>query len=180
MFCFHLHIGKMANKQFRLLLCVLSIELLHGSILVPPKLNQLINQKLLDEGANFQMWCSIEKGTEPYSFEWSKNGIAIRQSPDVKYRIENLKILSVMTIEKVARSDAGNYSCLVKNAVGSDGQSVLLNVKGNLSKFNLIIKIIVQSVAQCYPLVQAKIHPLLVACGHLYLYYGIQIIASDN
>ena len=66
-------------------------------------------------------------------FEWSKNGQPIRPGPDVKYRIENSKKFSTLSIEKVERSDTGNYSCLAKNGVGSDSQNVQLNVKGNLS-----------------------------------------------
>ena len=79
------------------------------------------------------MFCSVEKGSEPFFFEWSRNGKSIRPGPDVKYRIDNLKLSSGLTIEKVARSDTGNYTCLVKNAVGSDSQNVILNIKGNYS-----------------------------------------------
>ena len=83
------------------------------------------------EGSTFQVLCSIEEGSEPLFFEWSKNGQTIRTSPDVKYRIENSKISSALTIDKVNRLDAGNYSCLVKNGIGSDSKNLYLNVKGN-------------------------------------------------
>ena len=114
-----------------LCLCFCSIELSCSSKVSPPELIQLVNQRTQDEGANFQMLCSVEKGSEPFFFEWSKNGQTLRPSPDVKYRIENSKISSTLTIENVARSDAGNYSCLVKNGVGSDSQNIVLKIKGN-------------------------------------------------
>ena len=63
----------------------------------------------------------------------------MKSSPDVKYRIENSKISSTFTIEKVNRSDSGNYSCLVKNGVGSDSKNILLTVKGNLNSYLLLI-----------------------------------------
>ena len=99
------------------------------------------------------MYCSIEEGSEPLFFEWSKNGQIIRPAPDVKYRIDNLKLSSGLTIEKVARSDAGNYSCLVKNGVGSDSKNVLLNVKGNSYFSFILVDILNRSVAQCLPLI---------------------------
>ena len=108
------------------------------SLDLAPKLNAISNEKTQDEGANFQMFCSVEKGSEPFFFEWSKNGQTLRPSPDVKYRIENSKISSTLTIENVAKSDAGNYSCLVKNGVGSDSQNVLLKVKG-LSQKSILV-----------------------------------------
>ena len=77
------------------------------------------------------MHCSIEEGSEPFFFEWAKNGQAIRPGPSVKYRINNQELSSGLTIERVNRSDAGNYSCLVKNGVGSDSKNVMLSVKGN-------------------------------------------------
>ena len=96
-----------------------------------PKLVDVLDKRTQAENSVFQISCAIEQGSQPLFFEWSKNGQSIRPAPDVKYVINNQKLLSTLTIENVARSDAGNYSCLVKNAVGSDSQTVLLNVKGN-------------------------------------------------
>ena len=121
----------MLSKELWWFLCFCSIELSCSSKVSQPKLIQLVNQRTQDEGANFQILCSVEKGSEPFFFEWSKNGQTLRPSPDVKYRIENSKISSTLTIENVARSDAGNYSCLVKNGVGSDSQNIVLKIKGN-------------------------------------------------
>ena len=98
--------------------------------LLAPKLVPLVNNRNQAEGSNFQIFCSVEEGSEPFFFEWSRNGQSIRPSPDVKYRIDNLKLSSSLTIEKIARSDAGNYSCLVKNGIGSNSQFTYLNVKG--------------------------------------------------
>ena len=96
-----------------------------------------MKNRIRSEGSNIPILCSVEEGSEPFFFEWSKNGQSIRPGPDVKYRIDNLKLSSTLTIEKIARSDAGNYSCVVKNAVGSDSQSVQLNVKGMAHVFHI-------------------------------------------
>lgn len=120
----------MASKLLLVIINLLTINSLNCSKLVAPKLNLFTDQVTQDEGGNFQMLCSVGKGSEPFFFEWSKNGLLIKPGPDIKPRIENSQISSTLTIVKVARSDAGNYSCLVRNAVGSDSQSVLLIVKG--------------------------------------------------
>ena len=102
-----------------------------------PKLGELVKNRIRSEGSNFQIFCSAEEGSEPFFFEWTKNGQLIRSGPDVKYRIENSEMSSTLSIKSVERHDAGNYSCLVKNAVGTDSKLVSLTVKGNPSSILL-------------------------------------------
>ena len=120
----------MLQSHFILLLFTIIPKVSYSVKLSIPKLAHISNNRNQAEGSNFRIFCSVEEGSEPFFFEWSKNGQIIRPSPDVKYRIDNFKISSTLTIENVARSDAGNYSCLAKNGVGSDSQFVQLNVKG--------------------------------------------------
>ena len=68
---------------------------------------------------------------EPLKFDWFKNGKLIDNSIDKRYKIDLTKLFSTLSIERVIRSDAANYSCLVKNAFGSDSHHVLMTVKGN-------------------------------------------------
>ena len=77
----------------------------------------------------------MEEGDEPFFFEWSKNGQTIRSGPQVEYQIDNSRRSSTLSIAKVARYNAGNYTCTLKNNHGSDSQTVLLNVKGMMVEF---------------------------------------------
>jgi len=76
------------------------------------------------------VFCSIEEGDEPFTFEWSKNGQTIRPGPGIKYRIESSQRCSTLSVDKIDITHGGNYSCRVKNGHGSDVISVSLNVKG--------------------------------------------------
>jgi hypothetical protein len=77
-------------------------------------------------------------GTKPVFFQWSKNGIDLTNRSDLRFRIETFKDYSQFGIETVDRSDSGNYSCIARNAFGTDTQSALLIVKGliQLLKFD--------------------------------------------
>jgi len=74
--------------------------------------------------------CSVEEGSLPLFFEWSRNGQLIKSSPDVNYKIDNFDRFSTLIIPKIDRKDAGNYTCVVRNAFGTDSQSSLLSIKG--------------------------------------------------
>ncbi|CAG2165379.1 unnamed protein product [Oppiella nova] len=94
-----------------------------------PKLGSIVSHKSLSIGSSFQVFCNVEKGSLPVFFEWSRNGQTLKTSPDANYKIENFKKFSTLSIDEITRSDSANYSCLVRNAVGSDTQSVLLSIK---------------------------------------------------
>ena len=112
-----------------------------------PKLLPVQNNRLvLKENANLQIHCSVQEGSQPYFFEWQRNGKSLKSGPDVSYKIETSDISSIMTIRKIQSSDAGNYTCTVKNAYGSDWQYSLLTIRGKFkfklffeNAFNLIV-----------------------------------------
>ncbi len=90
----------------------------------------LLSQRNQTEGSYFQILCAVQEGSLPLFFEWSKNGHSIKANPDVNYKIDNFEKYSTLIIAKIDRKDAGNYSCVVHNSIGSDSQSVLLSIKG--------------------------------------------------
>ncbi len=98
--------------------------------LIAPKLIKSINQINQTEGAKFRVLCSIEKGSTPLFFQWAKNDEIISSRPETTYKIETSDELSIISIASVQRKDSGNYSCFVRNAFGTDFQSVVLNVRG--------------------------------------------------
>ena len=73
----------------------------------------------------------MRQGELPLFFEWFKNNQTLRASNGAKFEIENNKRSSTLFIQHIAKEDAGNYSCLVKNIHGSDSINVMLTVKGN-------------------------------------------------
>src|SRR5689334_223659 len=85
-----------------------------------PKLAKFVNFKNQNEGSTFAVLCSVEEGSTPLFFEWTKNGQTIKSSSHYNYKIENSKTSSTLNIEGVVRTDSGNYSCIAKNSFGSD------------------------------------------------------------
>jgi len=65
-------------------------------------------------------------------FQWLKDGQVIKPNPDLNYKIDNFDRFSTFNIEKIDRKDAANYTCVVRNAFGSDSQYSLLTVEGML------------------------------------------------
>jgi hypothetical protein len=92
-----------------------------------------VSHKNLTEGSFFQLFCTAEEGSLPLFFEWSKNGQSLKASPDVNYKIENFDRYSTFSIAKINRKDTGNYTCIVRNAFGTESQNVYLTVKGMIS-----------------------------------------------
>ena len=79
--------------------------------------------------------CTVEKGSDPLFFQWSKNGNNIKGS-EIHYKIDDFKRFSTLTIEKLEPKDSANYGCVVSNQFGSDSQNTLLTVKGMNIRYN--------------------------------------------
>ena len=87
----------------------------------------------------FKCLVQLRKALSHSSSSGPKMDSPLDQDLMLNYRIDNLKISSFLTIEKVAKSDIGNYSCLAKNGVASDSQSVLLQVKGLFQNLSILV-----------------------------------------
>jgi hypothetical protein len=92
-----------------------------------------VSHKNLTESSYFQLLCTVEEGSLPLFFEWSKNGQSLKANPDVNYKIDNIDRASTFIISKINRKDTGNYTCIVRNAFGTDSQNVYLTVKGMIN-----------------------------------------------
>ncbi len=103
-------------------------------------MSPLLSHKNQTEGSYFQILCAVQEGSHPLFFEWSKNGHSIKANPDFNYKIDNFEKYSTLIIAKIDRKDAGNYSCVVHNSIGSDSQSVLLSIKGRKLLFLWYLK----------------------------------------
>jgi len=93
-------------------------------------LGPYLSHKNQTENSFFQIFCSAQEGSVPLFFQWSKDGQTIKPNPDLNYKVDNFDRFSTLTIAKIDRKDAGNYTCIVRNGFGTDSQNVLLTVKG--------------------------------------------------
>jgi len=95
-------------------------------------LSPFVLKKIQAEGSSYLVVCHAISGTKPVFFQWSKNGITLSNNPESKFKIENFEdmLYSQFSMKIVDRSDSGNYSCIARNAFGTDIQSTLLIVKG--------------------------------------------------
>lgn len=72
--------------------------------------------------------CSLKTGKPPFSFHWRKNGKEFEDGKGIT--TQTLKLLSILVIDPVTYSAAGNYTCIVRNSEGTDTFSSVLTVTG--------------------------------------------------
>ena len=88
---------------------------------------ELKSQHSQNVNKKFFIFCYLQQGSKPLTFEWFKDGRLLSSS---RYLIDTSDDVSGLTIERVNTADAGNYSCSVRNRLGSDSQHTFLLVKG--------------------------------------------------
>ncbi|KAG8178107.1 hypothetical protein JTE90_017454 [Oedothorax gibbosus] len=94
----------------------------------PPKVKQFHFDDNIREGDVASVTCLATSGLKPVKFQWTKNGIPISSS-DIKVRIDDGAIHSVLVFDSVEPDDDGNYSCIALNADGQDTFTAQLNVR---------------------------------------------------
>ena len=77
--------------------------------------------------------CGLVRGDTPVSFNWLKNGMPLTSS--VTHPLVTITIVddfsSLLTIARLERGHAGNYTCLASNEAGSDQFTTILDVQGD-------------------------------------------------
>ena len=73
----------------------------------------------------------MQKGSTPLFFDWSKNGQKLDSKTKSNYKIETFADISILTIDRVSRTDTAKYLCNVRNGFGTDSQTVVLSVSGD-------------------------------------------------
>ena len=79
--------------------------------------------------------CSTASGSQPYQFEWLKNGIPFEKSERIS--IATTEDGSMLTFRQLKVEDAANYTCIVKNRGGMDAYTARLSMKSKLVTLNV-------------------------------------------
>lgn len=74
----------------------------------------------------------VEKGSlGPFDMHWWKDGVPVKSTSRLTvYSSKNGGPLSMLSLVDVTSEDSGNYTCVARNAAGSDGLSAYLTVTG--------------------------------------------------
>lgn len=83
----------------------------------------------INEDETVSVQCTISKGDNPLNISWMINNKKIQSYPGIV--INNMKRVSLLTIESVRASHAGNFSCVASNSAGSSIYSAELNINGS-------------------------------------------------
>lgn len=92
----------------------------------PIQLDRLLEQRVrVGRVVNFV--CTVISG-DVTEFLWARDGQLIRHGE--RTRIHENPVSSLLTIRDIEVSDAGNYTCVAKNAFSEDRVSTTLRVEG--------------------------------------------------
>ncbi|KAH9364291.1 hypothetical protein HPB48_008471 [Haemaphysalis longicornis] len=75
--------------------------------------------------------CVVVEGSEPLQFSWMRDGARIETNARVQVT-QVSEAISKLTISRAGAEDIGNYTCVVKNAAGSDRVTSELLVNGTV------------------------------------------------
>ena len=109
------------------LFMLFSFDIVNANI--APKLAEGKPKIFQDRETKFNIFCSIQKGTKPFQFEWRKNTKVLKGS-NANIRIQDFEDNSLLIINQLSSNDSARYTCTVRNHFGSDSQSTELSVKG--------------------------------------------------
>lgn len=119
-------------------MCILFFSCLSSVYLarLPPKLSYHPSIQSQNLGTRLKILCSVQEGDPPFTFVWHKNGQKFFTSVDENHHKLNVnEYESELTITKLNENDSGNYTCLVRNSIGSDRQTTMVVVKGSIIQY---------------------------------------------
>ncbi|KAL3218029.1 hypothetical protein MRX96_050896 [Rhipicephalus microplus] len=118
--------------------CVASNDYGTDSVTAPliindiPKIQEFKFPANLSPGETALVGCIVSKGSAgPYELSWWKDGVPLtHDSSRTSVMSHKGGPVSTLTIVDVSASDSGNYTCVARNAAGSDSFSAFLAVTG--------------------------------------------------
>lgn len=91
----------------------------------------VISEKPANWGDTVTATCTMLKGDSPIQIEWALNGEPISHDyPDIS--IATSRRVSLLTIDAVTASHAGEYTCVASNAAGGTSFTATLAVNGTI------------------------------------------------
>ncbi|XP_072144764.1 cell adhesion molecule Dscam1-like isoform X3 [Dermacentor andersoni] len=99
-----------------------------AAALEPVRLQPLHFLRSVAAGDNVQTMCAVQSGDE-VDFSWRKDGQPLSASGH-RLVIHSLPTTSILLIKNATVFDAGNYSCVGRNALGQDSVTAQLRVEG--------------------------------------------------
>ncbi|KAL3180817.1 hypothetical protein MRX96_037234 [Rhipicephalus microplus] len=95
----------------------------------PPRILPFAFPRTLTVGETTSVTCTTAAGDKTFKYIWLKDGSAVHPGENVK--IVTSPDISVLKIDKLTLSDAGNYTCVVSNGGGTVSHASTLEIKGN-------------------------------------------------
>lgn len=87
----------------------------------------------VNSGESISTICTIARGDQPLEFHWFFKGEEIVEADRQSLSITKSKRRSILEIESVSASHAGEYTCTVSNEAGATSYSANLAVNGKNS-----------------------------------------------
>lgn len=94
---------------------------------VTPKVHQFVFLGTAKPGNNVRTTCFLAEGDTPVTFSWLRNGVDASLTKNVN--IQSHTDYSVLTVNPVDASSAGNFTCIAKNRAGFDSYTAYLDVE---------------------------------------------------
>lgn len=124
-------IANLTNEFiFSFLFLFLSLSLAHS--VVAPEIDKTILRAASGEMERGRLPCRAQAAPAP-KFVWTYNGQNLNVNKTWKYNVELKQIdpltyESTLLIEKVGKTDYGNYECMARNELGSSKENVRLDI----------------------------------------------------
>ncbi|KAF8793264.1 Down syndrome cell adhesion molecule-like [Argiope bruennichi] len=94
----------------------------------PPIIQPFSFPETASQGQRVTAACGILQGSKPLTFQWMKDGKEIINVPNTSVDIQ--AEYSVLTISPASKSNAGNYTCIVRNSFGQHSHDAAFTLKG--------------------------------------------------
>ncbi|KAL1476844.1 hypothetical protein MTO96_036197 [Rhipicephalus appendiculatus] len=93
---------------------------------VAPTIQQIIASTKVSAGEKATAACLLKRGSEPLTFQWLRSNVDASLLPNV--RVAHFEDTLLLVIDPAEAESSGNYTCAASNALGSDVQTVHIEV----------------------------------------------------